>query len=602
MPRVPTLDEFQANAPITQPVQVGQASVANVPNFAPQQGADMGRALMQAGNQVAQIAMQRQTDINDAATKEADNIAAQNVSKLLNNPEGGFLTLKGKSAVDAREGVRNAVQESLNSAGEGLTNDMQRQMYRQVAQRRMQMALQQIDTHAGQQTRVWNETETTARISNAGDGMVSNWYSWNQPAGPNNAFTTSRDTMIAETRALGALKGFGPDSETTKAAVMAQLTKAHQGVIASMVAGEKVTEANEYFKRNYNDIDPIERAKLEANLRKAEGAIVASQTADEIWTSAGPKNQGDAIDLFKMEAAARQKFANEPEKAKSTIEELRQRATAWDKSEAEFITSNKNAVGQLVMSGKSMKEVMLSQAFLALPGAEQQQVRDQLTDRAFAMNQRSRTLRLQAEEDQARKNAPAFFELSDPRKLQTMTRAEVESQWTKIGIANTNSLLTKWDALQGKVEGATILQTDDLIKGSATKMGILPSTGKPNGDQALGFFNYQRTIAEKVTAFEAADLQGRRKASPEEVRRIVQQVELDKVYTDNFGPDKQKPVAQLTPDQMVNAYVKVGQEEIQLSQIPSTQRALIIQALRTAGKPVNEQNIADYWVRGGKKK
>jgi hypothetical protein len=29
---------------------------------------------------------------------------------------------------------------------------------------------------------------------------------------------------------------------------------------------------------------------------------------------------------------------------------------------------------------------------------------------------------------------------------------------------------------------------------------------------------------------------------------------------------------------------------------------LIIPALRRAGKPVTEQNIADFWVRGGKKK
>lgn len=602
MPRVPTLDEFQANVGIRQPVQIQQADAASAPNFGPQQGADMGRALLQAGGQLSQIVVQRQMDINDAATKEADNIGAQNINKLMNDPDGGFMTLRGKAAVDGRDAIRKAVEDQLNSAGESLTNDMQRQMYRQVANRRLQMALNQIDEHATQQTRIWNEAETTSRISNAGDDAVSNWFAWSQPAGPNNPYTTARDTMVAETKALGVLKGFAPESETTKAAVTAQLTKMHQSVISSMVAGEQTAQANEYFKRNYNDIDPSIRPKLESDLRKAEAAVVASSTADEIWTAGGPKNQGDAIDLFKMEAKAREMFASSPEKAKATIDELRQRATAWDKSEAEFIISNKNAVGQLVMAGKSTKEILLSPAFRALPGGEQQQVRDALNDRAYVLGQRGRTLQAQAEEDLARKNAPAFFELSDPRKLQTMTRQEVESQWTRIGIANTNSLLTKWDSLQNKAEGATIIGNEDMIKGSAKKLGIIPATGKPNDSQSLAYIDYERAVAQKVKAFETTELQGRRQATPDERLKIVQQMELDKVYTNNFGPDKQKSTFTLTPQEMVNAYVKVGDEEIQLSQIPATQRALIIQALRTAGRPVNEQNIADYWVRGGKRK
>lgn len=604
MPRVPTIDEFSAAGSINQPVAIQQAGVSNVPNFGVQQGSDVSRALMQGGAALSQIVVQQQNDINEAATREADNIAAQAVSKLLNDPDGGFLGLKGKSAVDSRDGVRQAVQESLNSAGESLTNDMQRRMYRQVAQRRLQMALQQIDTHAGEQTRVWNEGETTARIGNAKDGAVANWYAWNAPAGPNNPFTSSRDTMVAETKALAKLKGYGEDSEVAKAAVTAQLTSMHKDVISSMLAGEKVTEANEYFKRNYNDIDPSDRPKLEHDLRVAETAVVASKSADDIWSEIGPKSQGQAIDLFKMEAKAREMFPGAPEKAKATIDELRSRATAWDKSESEFITSNKNAVGQLVMSGKSVKQIMTSSAFLALPGGEQQQVRDALTDRAYVLGQRSRTLQAQAEEDLARKNAPAFFEYSDPRKLQNMTRAEVESLWTKIGIANTSALLQKWDSLQNKVEGSNIIGTEDLIKGSATKLGILPATGKPNSNQALGFINYQRAVADKVNTFEATELQGRRKASPEEVRRIVQQMELDQVYVDQIGPDKKKSTYSLTPQEMINAYVGVMENgkpvDVAISMVPPGQRKAIMDALKVAGEAVNEQNIVQWWVDHGR--
>lgn len=617
MPRVPTLDQFQANSAITQPVPTGQASAANLPSYGNQQAIDMGRGLMSAGGELSKIVIQDQMDVNEAITKDADNVAAQNVSKIMNNPEGGFLTLKGRAAVEGRDATRAAVQDALSEAGEGLQNDMQRRMYREVAQRRLQMALQQIDVHASEQTRVWNETETTARIGNAADGAVGNWYAWNQPAGPNNPFTTNRDTMVAETKALVKLKGFGEDSEVSKAAVTAALTKMHQNVIASMVSAEKVTEANEYFKRNYNEIDPGDRPKLEGELRKAEGAVIASGAADQIWAQEGPKRYGEATDLFKMEAKAREMFPNDPMKAKATIDELRSRSSAFDKSESEFITSNVNAVGQLLVAGKSKKDIQLSPAFMQLPGAKQHEVLEAIdnheytlqqrgyaaVDRAYMLGQRARTQRLQAEEDLERKNAPYLFALSDPRRLATMTREEVASTWTKVGIGNTNSLLQKWDALQNKGQGAAIMSNDDAIKGSAVRLGILPATGKPNDDQALGFINYQSVIAERVRAFETTELQGRRDATPEEVRKIVQQVEIDRVYKPRtLLPDKQVPLVNVKPEDLKDIYVKVDNEEIHIASIPMEQRVLIIQALRAANLPINEQSIATYWVRGGKKK
>lgn len=616
MPRVPTLDEFTAGGAITQPFAVQQAQAPRVENFAPQQGADMARSLMQAGSQLSQIVIQQQNDINDAATKEADNIAAQSISKLMNDPDGGYLTRKGKSAVDYRDAMRNAVQDVLNTSGEQLTNDMQRTMYRTVAQRRLQMALQQIDQHAGEQTRIWNKTETTNRVANAMDGAISNWYAWSAEPGPNNPFTTSRDTMIAETKALVALDGFAPDSETGKAAVTAALTKMHQSVIGSMVAGRKTSEAAEYFKRNYNEIDPSLRPKMESDLRTAETAVVGANTATQIWNEIGPKNFNQPVDLFKMEEKARELFPNDPEKVNATLAEIKTRAAAWDKSESEFTTAGVNAVGQLLMSGKSTAEILTSKAFQDLPGAKQNEIRDALNDRsytlqqrgyaaedrAYTLDQRARTRRIQAEEDLARRNAPLVLEYSDPRRLQMMTRDEVAALWTRIGLGNASSLVQKWDSLQGKSEGASIISTDDLLKGSATKLGILPTTGRPNNDQALGYINYQRAVADRVAVFEATELGGRRKASQEEVRRIVQSIEMDKVFTSSFGTDKEKARVVLTPQEEVNAYVRVGNEEIQISQISAQQRALIAQALRQAGKPLTEQNYAEYWVRGGKKK
>jgi uncharacterized protein with ACT and thioredoxin-like domain len=132
------------------------------------------------------------------------------------------------------------------------------------------------------------------------------------------------------------------------------------------------------------------------------------------------------------------------------------------------------------------------------------------------------------------------------------------------------------------------------------KLDILPANGKPSTAQATSFNDFQRKIDDKIVGFEAA---AKRKASPEELRRILQEVELDKVYRPRtFLSDKEVPTVSLGASDMADAYVTVGSERITISTIPAGQRSLIIPALRAAGRPVTEQNIADFWVRGGKKR
>lgn len=83
---------------------------------------------------------------------------------------------------------------------------------------------------------------------------------------------------------------------------------------------------------------------------------------------------------------------------------------------------------------------------------------------------------------------------------------------------------------------------------------------------------------------------------------ILEQLLNNKVIYDRgfFQGDYEKPLFTIDDDEMKNIYVKVKGETIWLKTINDFQRKKIMQTLDKFNLPITSQNIADYWVRGGR--
>jgi soluble lytic murein transglycosylase len=148
-----------------------------------------------------------------------------------------------------------------------------------------------------------------------------------------------------------------------------------------------------------------------------------------------------------------------------------------------------------------------------------------------------------------------------------------------------------------------IITTDQRMKQAAIGAGILPAEGKANENEVKQFAQFQQIIDQRVRQFERTDLQGKRKATSEELQRVIDSVLMDKAFVPRpLWFDRERPVALLEQDQQARAYVTVAGEEVTLAAIPQTQRALIASKLQARGLPVSEQAIAELWVRAGKPK
>jgi hypothetical protein len=657
MPRVPTYDEFQAQPQVLGPTRVDAPMSPAMAAIPGQQQQQYGQALQQSGNAQAQIALDIQKDVNDAATKEADNAAAQAVNTLLHDPKSGYLNTQGKEALERREDAQKYIQDSLDKAGETLTNDMQRRMFTDVARRRLLMAQEQINVHAAAQTKVYNETETTKRIDNSRKDAVANWALWNtgkvleDGTKEPNAFSTAKATMLAEANHLAAMKGFGPDSETAKSLRLGQTTTLHGDILNTMLAADKTKEAKEYYEKNSEEIDPEKRDDFKKALNTAgvaEESIKLARAMSIMNNGQSLVQQREELDqmLEKGDITAATHSATMQQLVQlHTIKKAEQsEQTAGQATNLELslkgkggLTSQLTTLDTMFKNGQITAEVrdntrqrlehnyQLQKAvqaegeksiignatdwFVQHPGAN---ILDFQKANPGAYNALKNNGHLSGIVSFARANKvdtdPAVWAsvMTNQQELKSMTPTDIYNKYRlKLDDAHLDRLYAMNAALNGSKDEQhlSIMSTSEMVKDSAVRMGVLPASGKPGDSQSKAFNEFQNQIDAKVAAFETTTLQGKRKASQEELKKILQEVEMDKVYQRRtFMPDKQVPLITVPANEMGSAYVKIGPDEVPLAAIPAGQRALIIPALRRAGKPITEENIADFWVRGGKKK
>lgn len=583
MPRVPTYDEFQV-APQVAPA--GRAETSVTPQMMSVSGEQMqqvGRGMQSAGDAFSKIAVDIQKDINDAVTKEADNAAAQTISQVM----GDYMTRSGKDAVVTQDGAKKAIEEALRSSGEGLQNNMQRQMYGDIAMRRMQQSLGQINMHAAGQAKVWNETETGARLGNARRDATTAWNTWDQEG---SEYATKRATMIAESDALVKLKyGADPDSEVAKAARLTQSTGLAADTIQNMLVANQSKMASDYFTKamERGDIDP-EKAKPIQDMIKTASVKDEALTLSMSLKGGLESKIGQLDTLFKEGKITAEVHAA----AQANVEHK------WQIQKTAQAEYDKSVIGQstdwfVQNQGKSILD------FQTANPALYQQLKNSGHLSGIVSFARSNKV----------DTDPAVWAdvMTNQQDLKSMTPTEIYNKYSlKLDEPHLEKLYAINAALNGSKDEQhlSIYSTSEMVKDSAVRMAILPATGKPSDTQSKDFNQFQMALDAKIAAFEQGDLGGKRKASQQELKKILQEVEMDKVYKSRTAwVDKADvPMITMKPEDYAKAYVKVGDEEISIATIPPTQRALIIPALRRAGQPITEQNIANYWVRGGKKK
>lgn len=264
MPTVPTYDSFQA----TPNTLSGSALKAPpVQDTAGQQAQQLGRSMTNAGQHLANIALDIQQEANATVAKDIDTQTTGAISEKLYNPDSGFMVQQGKNAVlgfnDAVTDIKNIGRQALDS----VQNPAVRRMVEPVINARMQHAMDALNRHSGQENRKYQiQTADSRAIVTLQDAAMN--YA------DDKRFAEGLAVAHEETASLAKLHGW--DEATARL----QATKYQDTGYKMRYEAWRITDpaaAFAHFQKNAEQISPLVREQIGSHLFHAAAPVLAAQ-------------------------------------------------------------------------------------------------------------------------------------------------------------------------------------------------------------------------------------------------------------------------------------------------------------------------------------
>jgi hypothetical protein len=591
MPRVPEYGAAPQVSPAALPgVRQAPSTNAAMLGEGARQMDQLGRGLTAAGDATARI----QIDMaNEANAVRVDDAASQGKAAALDlayNQQNGFLSLKGDAALNRPDGKSldqeygDKLQQRLSEIADSLGNDAQKRAFQMKANDLVVGLRAQAQQHAGQQYQAYRLSVQEGTAKTAVNAIALD---------PLNEKNVTDNVAELQRAVYNAGKMQGKSAEEITALQNETVSRAHTDALKVLMERDNTEGAQAYYEKYKDQLTGLARADIGEKLKVAGNALAATKSADDLWSQFGPKADGQAVELDKMEAAAREKYAADPGKAKATIAELRERAAAFNSSEAERSAANINKVMQAYGQGKSLAALQRMPEFLSLPGAKQTEIVQHVSDRAHMLMVRSEEDRNRAEARQARQSFGAFLVYSNPETLANMSEAQVSALLPVLGNQLTGHLMEKKRSLTSADARMSASIDAEDFNHIADSMGLKPYESSKSEDdkRALGELKYRvETLIDMAQRNKKAPL------SRDEKQEVMRQEMARKVQVDNswwFGSTS-VPVIQMTPEQAQRVVV------------PTADRKKITAALAAKYKadPRNpayaptEENVRRLYLRG----
>lgn len=327
MPTVPQATPTVQSRPIDPGYQ--SAAGATLDAF----GAPQGAALAQTGariqgvaDEAGRLALKAMIEDNEREAKKLD-IELSSTLRAINYGDGtaqnpGYFGLKGEAALSGYANAQKAVQEAQKKLTESAKNDRVKQMFGEVAARRVESELNTMARFVGQERVRAADTVSEARLSEAANDAAK---SWNDPK----VISRSIGLAVNEIKDMAQRNGWGPEVEAAK--VREATSVIATGAAKAALAVEATGAAQRIFKQYESSFSPEARASISKQIR--EGSI--QHSAQALRDQAMAAHPGD---LEKQAEFIRQKASGKVEDAalsSLTTWHSIQRASQADRERAE---------------------------------------------------------------------------------------------------------------------------------------------------------------------------------------------------------------------------------------------------------------------------
>jgi len=251
MPRVPLYEQNVAQRPIFQQGVSVQAS----PNDF---GAAIGGGLKSAAQGMSSLSdsIRQVQDLEDAMrAKEADNNYAAWLRERMYG-QGGFMTLEGKAAVDARSDFEKQAEEQRLAFGADLKGGAASK-YQAASQSRVTSAFEQGIVHTANARKQWFKDSSSARLDTFSEDAIAAYQSPKR-------VDVNLSAGIAEIRQQAQMLGW--DADTTRNREAEYVSTVRMGIVSRLLNDDPL-KAKSYFDEHKSEFTGPHQAKIDEALK-----------------------------------------------------------------------------------------------------------------------------------------------------------------------------------------------------------------------------------------------------------------------------------------------------------------------------------------------
>lgn len=514
---------------------------------------------------VAEIAQQEKQKADQVAVLDADNQLGQLQDTILYDPQRGVLNARGKNALDASSGVADQWQTGVSKIAAGLKNDDQRMAFQRMAMLRGLDLHQTVERHVSSELRAYDDDTTKAAIGNAiNDGLTN----FGDPARVDQAVQKAQAILkdYAKRNGLSADVLQGQLADTT--------SRIHAGVIDRMLAVGQDQAARSYYDAHKAaltgaDADSVDKA-LEEGTTRGE----SQRQADTIMGKA--TSRAAALDMVREISDPKIRDLTEDRVNRAWSERTQ---AEQEQREQTYLTAT-NLIDQ--HPGRLPRDVIPPSQWATL-----------------TLEQRNALERRAEEPTSNDDKAWLSFMALDEQAIGQMPRSTFEAKyWSRFDAQHRSRADALWhnarDAAQNpkreNPELASTLTYNERVFTALSNAGVIPpnktTLSQLSKDQAATARAFDTEAARRVEEYQLTELGGKRKATGDEIQRIVDRMAITVFVNKPHARDPQQVagLAHLTDDEKGNAYVPIGK-------IPDAERNRIEALIQQAGGPVTDDKV-----------
>ena len=513
-----TVPRYTDPTVVTQAAPAPQAQGLSPDAF----GAGLGQGIAQAGAAAMDVATQMQTLANQKAMYNARTAldAAQNKTLLGETDENGvqqegFLSLKGDDPLNYHDAYKEDLQGKIDDIKATLPNDHVRQAFDMMAQERLTQIDGMMMRHSNEQ---FIASTDTARQTAMDSSLKNIGNYWNNDKMFSNELGVLRELTQQDVES----KGMADEDQNPgylKARIDLVTAAANHERMNRMVLVAPM-QANSYLMDHKDEFTSDDIAHFEGLLKPKVDAIATHQASDSIWSTLGPKNDYDPINIDAMQEKARAEISN-PDILRETITDLQQRMNTRLEGEKQRATSAEAVIWKAQASGTPLAQLMQMPEWGQMPGADQGRIKQTITT---WVNTQQREVRAEQRADRQERrqdyiekklavqeqwNLNYMHYNQDPEALASMSSDQFATLYPQLGAANFKAL----EANRAKLTSPQALATAQV--GVSTFNSIMAQAGiTSKSDQKQYYDEAQHFVV--MQQQEAG-----RKFTPDEIRKSI---------------------------------------------------------------------------------